>query len=189
MRAFHLRWLWLLGPLLPAYAVGVPLLFLLLDRGLRAAGASGANPWVLGGAVTLGTVAVLANARRDRLVVGPDGLRLSEGDTPVDLVAPWSAVREVRRARRGPVTVDMLVVADAKLVRREPGTRASLRGPLRERAFQREHARRREAGRPEVVLTKYGKGGWDGPLGDVVRQHRPDLVLRMGPAPPPVGEG
>ena len=178
MRVFRLRWTWLLGPLLPAYAVGVPLLFLLVDRALRALGTGGADPTVFGAAVALGTAAVLANARRDKLVVDADGLRLSEGDAPVDLLAAWAAVDGVRRTRRGPLTLDTLLLPGAKVVRREAAGRSALRGPLRERAFQRERARRAADGPAVVVLTKYGRGGWDGPLGEAIRRHRPDLVLR-----------
>lgn len=181
MHVFRLRWAWLLAPLIPAYALVVPLLFVLLDRGLRAAGTGGADPLVFGAAVALGTAAVLANARRDKVVVDAEGLRVSEGDAPVDLLAPWSAVEGVHRSRRGPVTLDTLVLSRARVVRRDATGRAALRGPLRERAFQRERARRAGSGPAVVVLTKYGRGGWDGPLGDVVRRHRPDLVLR-GPS-------
>lgn len=183
MRVFRLRWAWLLGPLLPVYAVGLPLLFLGVDRLLVAAGTGGADGVLFAAAVGLGTAAVLANARRDKVVVGDEGLRLSEGDAPVDLVAPWSAVEGVRRARRGPLRVDVLVLSQVRVVRRDPAGRAGLRGPLRERAFQRERARR-GTGRPaEVVLTRYGRGGWVGPLGEAVRRHRPDL------APAPAQDG
>ena len=175
MWVFRVRWAWLLVPLLAAYAVGLPLLFVGVDAVLRRLGTAGADVRVFLAAIAVGTSAVLLNARRDRLVVDSDGVRLSEGEAPVDVLAPWSAVQEVRRRRRGPLTLDTLVLDRARLVRRDPSGASGLRGPLRERAFRWERDRRGISGRAEVNLTRYCRGGWDGPLGEVVRRHRPDL--------------
>jgi hypothetical protein len=171
VQVFRPRWVWLLWPLVPVYGVVIPLLTLALDRGLQALGHDGAEAGSLWFWFTLGATAVLLNGRRDRLVLDPDGLRLSEGEAPVDLVAPWSAVEHVRRRGRGPVVLDFLVLSSARVVRREATGRSGLRGPLRERQAGR---------RPVVLLNQYGRGGWDGPLGDVVRRHRPDLRLEAG---------
>lgn len=183
MQVFRPRWAWLLWPLVPVYAVVIPLLTLALDRVLQALGHAGADTGMLWFWFTLGATAVLLNGRRDRLVLDPDGLRLSEGEAPVDLVAPWSAVEHVRRRGRGPLVLDVLVLSSAKVVRREASGRSGLRGPLRERAFRRARARQADR-RVVVLLNQYGRGGWDGPLGDVVRRHRPDLRLRAGSVEP-----
>jgi hypothetical protein len=174
---FRLRWSWVLLPLALAYVVVLPLLFLLLDLLLGLAGGRSADPWLFLGAVALGTAAVVLNARGDKLVLDGEGLRLSEGETPLDVLAPWSSVESVRRVRRGPLRLDQLQLRRARLVRREPRGLSALRGPLRERAFERERERRRRRGPATVTLSRYSRGGWDGPLGEIVRRHRPDLVL------------